>query len=443
MIAHESATDSPRSRSTSKPIVIKRGSVKVSIYRSERTEAGKSYERFTLVYRELSGGRVRRNFADLETAKVEADKIATRLANGQTDVMALSNGDVAELVKARQVLAPYKLSVGTVAAEYAMLLGRLPSGATVLEAVEFFAKRHPANAPRKTVSEVVVEFIQDRTNAGCSGHHLRDLGIRLKRFGDAFQMPMASVEPAQVREFIQSLKNEKTKKVARNRSKENILRMVKSVFTYARKQRYIPRDLEDEISDIEPPQTEPSKIGIFTPDEIARILACADDELIPAIAIGAFAGLRLAEVSRIDWKDVRASEGFLVVDAKNAKTRARRIVPLSENLCRWLAGRRRAQGPVNPAPDDNALGDRIERAAAKAKVPWKRNGLRHSYISYRVALTKNVAQTALECGNSPAIIFSNYRELVREDDAKQWFAVAPVPDASSATILPLSEKVAA
>jgi len=51
--------------------------------------------------------------------------------------------------------------------------------------------------------------------------------------------------------------------------------------------------------------------------------------------------------------------------------------------------------------------------------------LRHSYISHRVADIKNVAEVALESGNSPRIIFSSYRELVMEEEAKKWFAIMP------------------
>jgi hypothetical protein len=58
-------------------------------------------------------------------------------------------------------------------------------------------------------------------------------------------------------------------------------------------------------------------------------------------------------------------------------------------------------------------------------LSWKHNGLRHSFISYRVAEIKNVAQVALEAGNSPQIIFSNYRALVRPADAQKWFSIVP------------------
>ena len=42
-----------------------------------------------------------------------------------------------------------------------------------------------------------------------------------------------------------------------------------------------------------------------------------------------------------------------------------------------------------------------------------------------MAQVQNVAQVALEAGNSPQIIFSNYRELVKPADAAQWFALDP------------------
>ena len=58
-------------------------------------------------------------------------------------------------------------------------------------------------------------------------------------------------------------------------------------------------------------------------------------------------------------------------------------------------------------------------------MKWKKNALRHSFISYRVAETQNVAQVALEAGNSPQIIFQHYRELVRLKEAKEWFAIEP------------------
>ena len=51
--------------------------------------------------------------------------------------------------------------------------------------------------------------------------------------------------------------------------------------------------------------------------------------------------------------------------------------------------------------------------------------MRHSFTSYRVAKTQDVAKVSLEAGNSPQMIFKHYRELVRLDAAKAWFAIVP------------------
>jgi hypothetical protein len=69
---------------------------------------------------------------------------------------------------------------------------------------------------------------------------------------------------------------------------------------------------------------------------------------------------------------------------------------------------------------------REEPALARAlKIEWPRNVLRHSFISCRIAVVKSADQVALEAGNSPAIIFKNYRELTTEEQADKWFGILP------------------
>ena len=71
-----------------------------------------------------------------------------------------------------------------------------------------------------------------------------------------------------------------------------------------------------------------------------------------------------------------------------------------------------------PAKAFNDLAERLG-------IQWKRNALRHSYISYRLAIVPDTARIALECGNSPGVIFTNYRELTTPEQAKEWFSIVP------------------
>ena len=67
----------------------------------------------------------------------------------------------------------------------------------------------------------------------------------------------------------------------------------------------------------------------------------------------------------------------------------------------------------------------VTALARALKMEWPRNVLRHSFISYRIAKVKSADQVALEAGNSPSIIFKNYRELTTEEEADKWFAIVP------------------
>ena len=57
--------------------------------------------------------------------------------------------------------------------------------------------------------------------------------------------------------------------------------------------------------------------------------------------------------------------------------------------------------------------------------PWPDNALRHSAISYRLALTRDLPRVATEAGNSPAIVQRHYAELVKPEAARRFFGILP------------------
>ena len=134
----------------------------------------------------------------------------------------------------------------------------------------------------------------------------------------------------------------------------------------------------------------------------------------------------------MDWREVNLAEGFIEVKASKAKTAARRIVPVLPNLAKWLVPCAATSGRVVPFDDfgyqQQELCREIREEGGKLVRPafkWKTNALRHSFISYRVADIKDVPQVALEAGNSPRMVFTNYRQLVSERAAKAWFSIVP------------------
>ena len=418
------------------PISVREGDVEARIYRTPTTIRGVKYDSYSVCWH-LNGSRKRRRFSDLNTARSEAERIVREKSQGALGIVAFSASHRVALESALALLADAKgtgcatpSQLVQVVQEYTAAIQALPSGTRLIEAVDFFARRHPANLASRTVTEAVQEFISDRRSAGCSGIHLRDLSIRLGQFSRAFVMPLGAVTAPLVQQWVYALTHALTGRPASNRTKENMLRQICSLFSFARRMKYVPAELAFEIADIPAPKKGHTEIGIYSAGQIAAMLAKADEEIVAPLAMAAFTGLRLAELAKLDWREVRLSERLVVVEANKAKTAARRIVPICDSLAAWLAPHAKSFGAINPSQEDAAavgdlLGKRFQTTAARAKVPWKRNGLRHSFISYRVATLKDVPAVALESGNSPAMIFQNYRALATEAEGKAWFEVFP------------------
>ena len=167
-------------------------------------------------------------------------------------------------------------------------------------------------------------------------------------------------------------------------------------------------------------------VSIFTPTEITRLLAAASPEFLPCLASGAFAGLRSAEIERLEWSDIDLAGRHIVIGASKAKTASRRVVPICDALADWLAPYVGSAGFVWKGTHEGFYeAQQATAAAAKPAVKWKTNALRHSYASYRFAQTGDAGRVAGELGNSAAVVHRHYRELVKPADAQRWFAVKP------------------
>ena len=98
---------------------------------------------------------------------------------------------------------------------------------------------------------------------------------------------------------------------------------------------------------------------------------------------------------------------------------------MQPNLVAWLKKAVKPSGPVTPLARPEKTASEVIAAKLDPAIPWKRNGLRHSYCTYRYAILQNEHQVSAEMGNSPAMIFANYRALATKEQAEEWFAIVP------------------
>ena len=394
------------------PIVVKRGSSVVKIYR-DRKPTGTYYR---VVYH-LGGKRHRLHFNDLEKATSEAEAKAAQLSRGDMDAAQLTGKDRLVYGRALEALREHGAPLDAVALEYSEAR-KLLDGVSVIEAVRFYARHHGRGITRKSVADAVDAMIAAKKAKGVSVVYLADLVYRLGTFKEAFHCDVNALTPDDLQAFF-----EKRLDGLSPRSHNNFLRTIRTFLRFAQKHGWLSKEA-DLLSRVEKRTEKPTPVEIFTSAELATLFKHAPADFATCLALGAFAGLRSEEILRLDWSDVERRPGFIEIAAHKAKTAARRIVPLSDNLARWLAIAPRNGARVWPRSKDcffHAMRD----TAAAAKITWAQNALRHSWISYRLAEIQDVNRVALEAGNSPMMIHKHYRELATPDQARTWFSIAP------------------
>jgi integrase len=412
------------------PETIKAGNAAVTIYRNTNP-LRPNREDFKLAFYGVDGKRRFRSFATYSEARAEADAILLKAMRGELETIDMAKADVLAYTRAVNALKPFDIAPDQAAEEFVRCLKVLAGAVTPLEACSYYMRKHPRHLPRRTVAEVVNELLAEKQRQGASKPYLADLRYRCGKFAAAFQVPIATANANEIRDFLAALK-------LSPRSHNNFVRSLITLFEFAKRRGYLPKD-HDEMERVDLRKDRDQPIDIFTPDEMARLLAQAAPDVLPILAIGAFGGLRSAEIERLEWREVHLAERFIEVPAAKAKTASRRLAPVPDNLAAWLAPYAGCKGKV--WPNGHAYFYESQKTtAARAEVQWKRNALRHSFISYRLALLQNANQVALEAGNSPQMIFAHYRELVRPADALRWFAIGPT---RAANLVPMSEVAAA
>lgn len=396
----------------SKPEKVIVGNVAVKIYARSKGEGYRVFE----VADYSTGARRLRSFSDHGEARREAERIARLLASGESTAAQMRNPDAASYGRAVELLRECDVPLELAAAHFAEAF-KILGGDRIVEAAKFFRERNTENLPQKTVAEAVAELIATKEARGKSKRYIEDLRARLARFAADFQTNVASVQTADVQRWLDGL-------TAAPQTVANFRRVLFTLFAYAEARGYIrrgenPVEFTEKVSG-----SNGDAVNIYTPPDVAKLLDAASAAFKPCIALGAFCGLRSAEIERLEWSDIDLAGGFVTVAADKAKTASRRIVPIAANLKAWLTPYVRKSGPVWRGTHDEFY-DAQQASATAAGVVWKSNALRHSFASYRLAQTQSAAQVALECGNSASVVFKHYREIVKPKDARRWFAVKP------------------
>lgn len=395
------------------PVTVTEGGVTAKIRKTIQTKKGREYVVYIVDYI-LLGKRKQVGRTNFDDAKQHALEACRSISNGRQDSFTLTNQDRLIYLRATEALTPVGFQLDMAATEYAAAMQILGGKASIVEVCRDWMKRNSVECPRILIPAAVELFKREAETDNKSDERRKQFRIVLDRFAESFTDEVHTITPGEISGYLAKLP-------LSNRSKKNHRDVIGCFNRWLILKGYLPKGTNwlENVQKYSGRKLAP--ISIYTQDEITKLLLVAGD-MTPFIAIGAFAGLRSAEIGRLDWSEIDLDDGFIEVKAFKSKTEERRLVPIHENLKKWLLPYHQTAGKV--IPHKNAS-KQLAKVAKRAGIKWKHNALRHSFISYRVAECADIPRVADEAGNSPQMIRQHYLRRVKPALAAQWFNIVP------------------
>jgi hypothetical protein len=205
--------------------------------------------------------------------------LAASLQSGDAAVLKLSNRDYSAFVHAQKELRPTGRALETAATEFAEAVKLLGTRTSLVEAVRFYVRHHPAGLPKMSIREVVDEMIAAKRRDGMSERYLSDLESRLGRFAREQSGLLAELTGKELKDWLNSLG-------VSPRGRNNFRALLVALFNFAKAAGYLPKDRSTEADSLTKAKDTSTPPGIFSPENFANLLEHADDSLVPYLAIG-------------------------------------------------------------------------------------------------------------------------------------------------------------
>ena len=380
-----------------------------------------------------------------------AEELVKELANNSQAVM-LAPAQASDALAAIERLRTFyqttgrKVSLLAAVSEYCEAAAKLP-GRTLTEAVEGFS-RTVATVKRQDLAAAIKEFIateepRTKSNNGeraqLSPKYHYNRAIQLRRFAGSFTgYAVSDLGKHDLDSFFGS----KLISAFSSKSRNHHRAALAQFFSWCVRKDYLPISHRlNEADAMRPEHANTAEVAFYIPKEFRTLLDKTDKTMRPILAIGGLAGLRTAELLRLDWADVWCVRGHIEVTAGKSKTRQRRLVEMCPALAAWLAPYRTLTTGKLWTGHEITFQQHFAALCEKVGVTRKANGLRHAFCTYHFALHGNENLTAQQAGNAPAMIHAHYKGLATKKEAEAWFAVKPPKTLHD--VIPLTKKRAA
>lgn len=294
-----------------------------------------------------------------------------------------------------------------------------PLGVTLAEVVDHYLATHVNGKPSPLFKDFSESYLLTRQSS-CTPHTLANyrsmLKPAIKEFG---KIALNKISQTEIEEWIPEVP-------LSPRTKCNILDTMTTVLNAAIQKNLLTRN---PATYVPRPSISPEPPGILTPEQAVSLLCTAQTLrplLVPALAIALFAGVRRSELCSLTGAQILLDENLIEIPTNVAKNRKRRLVTIRTNLAQWLPADLDQSAPITITHHPDVFGEWLRELAIAAGIqPWPHNAMRHSFASYLYALIKHEGIVAAEMGNTPNVVITNYRAVVRPAAAKAYFDISP------------------
>ena len=358
----------------------------------------------------------------------------------------ISPNDRRELVEAKMLLSPLRVSLTNAVLTYVKLTNDLQSlGISLSQAIEEYKSLAKLKERSARLDFAIDKYCYTLLKKELSSEYVTGVERTLARFmGDFGKERIVSLITG--REIFQWLINLKKREYDESDtltvdgrpmrvfketsqdlgaySRNEYRRTLYSFFKFCKMQDWLDNN---PVEKVEAWRIRGKTPKIFTPEEVRKILDSTPpkSEIRAYVAISAFTGIRNAEMQRLTWDKIKLEDREIILDSEITKTASRRIVKITENLAKWLEPYVWELGTKKKILNKGktTLINKLHESLGKGN--WIKNGLRHSAATYYLALTKNAYLTAEQMGHAVDVLKQNYNGLARERDAIKYFNIFP------------------
>jgi site-specific recombinase XerC len=345
---------------------------------------------------------------------------------------------------------------------------KLNGRATLSEVVAFWLDHHP-DGEAVPLSEMVEAYLADLEKRKCRPTTITGAKSRLTCLcRDYGSHPVTAITADNLAEWLDVR--------AAGVNKNNYRTAFRAAFAYGIKRKWLKSNPAAELDIDRADDKTPDHWTAERVEELLRAAQTFRPDMVPMLAIMAFAGLRPFEAQRLDWRQINLSERIIRVLPATTKTRQARAVDITDNLAVWLAPYRQASGAVAPADQAirryrvrlaavavlgvDSVRDRLNRQGGKlsdeakaSKIGWDDvvedarkvepelwpvDILRHSYATNWLPVHSDIYKLSEQMGNSPKVVKAHYQGLATAKEAARYWSI--MPDKSAGKIIQLQQK---